>query len=125
MHGKPELANSAASESSSKMSEVVLIARDEIALLAKSIELNENTWISDIGASCHMTNDDTGMYDVKTIIEDIKIGNRKPMRALKVGKVKVEILQRDDMSLEVVLTNCKLLSIPTALDKDFNIGNKG
>ena len=37
-----------------------------------------NTWIADSGASCHMTNSDEDLTDVKMIDEFVKIGNGKP-----------------------------------------------
>ena len=43
-----------------------------------------NTWIADSGASCHMTNSDEDLTDVKMIDEFVKIGNGKEMRATKI-----------------------------------------
>ena len=47
-----------------------------------------NTWIRDSGASCHITNDDTGIYDVTDINESIK-GSSRIVPATKKGKLHV------------------------------------
>ena len=80
-----------------------------------------------------MTNDETGMFEVKTIQDEITIGNGKPLMATKIGKLKLDIIQKDDSSREVTLTGvkyvpqlfCKLFSITKALEKGLNIGNDG
>ena len=51
------------------------------------ISVATNTWIADSGASCHMTNSDEDLTDVKLIDEFVKIGNGKEMRATKIGHV--------------------------------------
>ena len=52
----------------------------------------KNTWIRDLGASCHITNDDTGLYDIINIIESIK-GSSGIMPAMKKGKLQVMVCQ--------------------------------
>ena len=47
----------------------------------------EFTWIADTGASCHMTHDDTGMTEVREIDEEVKIGDRRVLKATKIGKI--------------------------------------
>ena len=106
---------------------------DEIVFGAKEVDFSGNTWIGDSGASCHMTNDDTGMFGTTEIDEIITIGNGKPMRAKKVGSVKFELVQKDGSKRQFVMSNvkfvpeltCKLFSITAALDKSFQIKNKG
>ena len=53
------------------------------------------------------------------------------MKTIKVGKMKVEIIQQDGSTRQITLTNCKyvpelyckLFSVTTALAKGFSIGN--
>ena len=45
-----------------------------------------NSWIGDSGASCHITNDDTGMYDITDIDESIQ-GCSGIMLTTKKGKL--------------------------------------
>ena len=95
--------------------------------------MEEWIWIGDSGASCHMTNDDTGMFEVKTIQDEITIENGKPLMATKIGKFKLNIVQKDCSSRDVPLSGvkcvpqcfCKLFSITKALEKGLNIGNDG
>ena len=46
----------------------------------------ENTWIGDLVGSCHITNDDTGLYDIINIDELIQ-GSSGIMPAMKKGKL--------------------------------------
>ena len=99
----------------------------------KEVEFSSNTWIGDSGASCHMTNDDSGMFETNEIHEEITIGNGKPMIATKVGKIKVDLVQNDGSTHQFTMVNvkyvpelfCKLFSVTVALDKGFQLGNKG
>ena len=52
----------------------------------------KNTWIGDSGASCHITNNDTGLYDVMDINESIQ-GSSGIMPATKKGKLQVKVRQ--------------------------------
>ena len=54
--------------------------------------LTKNTWISDSGASCHITNDEKGMFDVTKINESIQ-GSSSTMSATKKGKLWVTVRQ--------------------------------
>ena len=46
----------------------------------------KNTWIGDSGVSCHITDDDTGLYDITYIDESIQ-GSSSIMPAMKKGKL--------------------------------------
>ena len=52
----------------------------------------KNTWIGDSGASCHITNDEKGMFDVIEIDESIQ-GSSSTMPTTKKGKLRVNLLQ--------------------------------
>ena len=51
-----------------------------------------NTWIGDSGASCHITNNKSGMYDVIDIEESIQ-GSSGIMPATKKDKLQVTVRQ--------------------------------
>ena len=76
---------------------------------------------------------DTGMEEIHYIEEEITIGNGKPMKAMKVGCVMVELIQKDGTTPQFTMENvkyvpelyCKLFCLTTALDKGFQIRNKG
>lgn len=92
-----------------------------------------NIWLGDSGASCHMTNDDSGMFDFKTINDNIKIGNGRMLKATKIGKKKVIIKQMDGQTKAVTLEGVKyvpdlsynLFSITKALISGWHLSNKG
>ena len=73
------------------------------------------------------------MFEIRDIDEDITIGNGKPMKATKVGKLKVETVQKNGSTQQFTMVDvkyvpdlyCKLFSVTAALDKGFQIGNKG
>ena len=67
-------------------SEMCTIDGDTLYLFTK------NTWIGDSGASCHITNGDTGMYDVTDINELIQ-GSSGIMPATKKDKLHLYVQQ--------------------------------
>ena len=52
----------------------------------------KNTWIGDLGSSCHITNDNTGHYDIIDIDELIQASSSL-MPAMKKGKLQVIVCQ--------------------------------
>jgi hypothetical protein len=115
--------------------DVALIATDiniDVANIAKE-EITENTWLGDSAASCHLYNDNEGMFDWKHINAPIKIGNGKALIRTKIGKLRQMIVQKDGTTVDVILTEVQyvpklwvnLFSIGKALKNGFNIGNKG
>ena len=54
----------------------------------------KNTWIGDLGASCHITNDDSGLYAI-TIIDESFQGISGIMPAVKKGRLRVKEGQVD------------------------------
>ena len=50
----------------------------------------KNTWTSDSGASCQITNNENGMYDITEIDESIQ-GSSGIMPAMKKGKLRMTI----------------------------------
>ena len=69
--------------------------------------MEEWIWIGDSGASCHTTHDETGMFEVKSIQDEITIGNGKPLMATKIRKLNLDIMQKDGSSREETLTGVK------------------
>jgi hypothetical protein len=59
-------------------------------------EVDHEIGIGDSGASCHYCNDDEGLYEYKTISEDITVGNGNVMIVKKVGKLRCGVLQKID-----------------------------
>ena len=105
---------------------------DEFGLIGR--QTNHQIFIGDSGASCHMVNSDINMFDTKIINEDITIGNGESVQAVKVGKLKIQILEKDGSTKPIILTNVKyipelgsynLLSITYALSKGFQLSNSG
>jgi hypothetical protein len=106
-------------------------------IVLSSVENNEDfdheIWIGDSGASCNYCNNDEGLYDCKTISEELTVGNGNVMIAKKMGKLKCGVLQKNGEKLIVTLENVKfvpelwvnLFSIGKALKKGFDIGNDG
>ena len=66
-----------------------------------------------------------------TGVSNPNLGNGKPLMTTRIGKLKLDIMQKDGSSREVTLTGgkcvpnlfCKLFSITKALEKGLNIGN--
>ena len=97
----------------------------------KSIDTS-HIWIGDLGASCHMTHNLEGMYDIKDEKFAVTIGNGKPIYAKKIGKWKDVTEQRDGTSsyitsnfiafVPIIFVN--LFSITQALWSGSNLYNK-
>ena len=89
--------------------------------------LSDDTWIGDTGASCHMCTSMRGMYDMRNGSGGIKVGSGKILKILSVGKLKVNVQQKDGTSQVIILNDvnfvpdlyCNLFSITTALDENF------
>jgi len=58
-------------------------------------KIDENTWIPDSGASCHMTNTLEGMTDLKYDCSKIKIGSGKTMVATKIETYEGIVVTKD------------------------------
>ena len=106
----------------------------ETALVTTTFDtFTRNTWLADSGASTHMGNCDKGMINVKYINAPVKIGNAKHLTATKIGDKHLKIIQKDGTMSNYILKNYKyvpelwvnLFSIPQALMRGWNIGNKG
>ncbi len=91
-----------------------------------------NTWVADSGASCHMTNSDLGMMNVKHIDENVKIGNGKSLKATKVGDIVRTVVQTDGSTQDIRMKAkfvpglwVNLFSITRALKQGGTLGNDG
>jgi len=77
-----------------------------------------NTWIAVTSATCHVTNDDSGMYEVTERREKVRLGDGRVIYATKVGKLQVAVGKRT-VTLENVrfipTFPVKLFSIPIVL----------
>jgi hypothetical protein len=63
----------------------------------------DNTWIGDTGSSCHIVNDDTGLYDITPISEVVGGIGGQSIRATKMGRLNVVIKQADGTQVKRVL----------------------
>jgi hypothetical protein len=107
--------------------------KNTINVVGKSKYDIKDLWIGDSGASCHFTNDDTRMYQWKTINKLIGVSDGNVVRATKQGNVRLKVIQKLGYTLVIHLHGCKyipelhhsLFSITTALSRDWAISNKG
>ena len=67
----------------------------------------KNTWIGDSGASCHITNDYTSLFDITNIYESIQ-GSSGSMLVTK-RKLCINIHQVDGIKLVNTLWPCEVL----------------
>ncbi len=66
--------------------------KEEYALIAKTtMNYADEVWFADSGASKHMTNSPTGLFDVVTLSEKIVIGNNQKLTCEAKGKLRVKI----------------------------------
>jgi hypothetical protein len=90
-------------------------------------------WIADSGASCHLTNDDTAMYNCQKVHERICVGDGREILATKQGSILVEVHQCNGTKTLTSIKNCKyvpdlqtnLFSITRAISIGWKLGNSG
>jgi hypothetical protein len=96
-------------------------------------EFNHEIWVGDIVESCHYCNDNEGLYEYKSISEEITVRNGNVMIVKKVGKLRCGILQKNGEKLIVTLENVNfnpefrinLFRIGKSLKNGFNLSNDG
>ena len=99
---------------------------EEFAGVTNSVS---KVWIGDTGSSCHLVTSDKGVIKIKTIDEDIKIGNGSTMSATKMGHLPVTIKQKDETTTKSPLEGvkfvpklwCNLFSIVRVLSKGWDL----
>ena len=62
---------------------------DDLAMMAltKYNQVTKHIWLADSDASSHMCIQDDGMFNVKTILSKVTIGNSKSMVSPKLGDI--------------------------------------
>ncbi len=115
------------------MSQAHSAMNDTVLMTFPSVKMTKKTWIADSGASSHITNDDTRLYDVEDVKELVKIGNGKTVYATKIGKLNVSIALQDGCRVSFTLDKVqyipgfwvKLFSLTAAIARGCTISNKG
>ena len=87
---------------------------------AKARRIDETIWLADTGASCHMTNNDEGMFDCKNISTPIRVGSGKTLMAIKIGKLKRTVVSKNGSSQVIVLQEVKY--VPELWVNLFSVG---
>ena len=64
---------------------------------------NRNIWTGDSGATCHLTNDASGMFDTQDSTSTVTIGDGDKMKVMLTGKKKMTILQKNGDTQEVTI----------------------
>ena len=85
-------------------------ASNTLALHAvKGGTVRRNLWLADSSASSHMTNDESGLFNVKLIESKITIGDGKYLRAEKIGSLKLAYII-NKATTTITLKNVKYAS---------------
>ena len=72
-------------------------------------KIDENIWIADSGASCHMTNSLEGMTDLRDYYAKIKIGSEKTMLSTKKGTYEGMVVSKDNKKTMIQLKNVRFV----------------
>jgi len=108
-------------------------ATQETALMAMTMKaVSETTWIADSGATCHITNDLTGLYDIGHVETLVTLGDGTTVTAMMNAKLKLK-MEGPEGPTTVTLYDVKyipefmlkLFSLSCAMKKGANIQNKG
>jgi len=79
-----------------------------MGLEATTKKITNKTWIADSGATCHITNEKTGLYDTESIYELVTIGDGKTVHTLLNGKLDVKV-ESDDGPMTATLNDVKFI----------------
>ena len=85
--------------------------------------MDDELWLGDTGASCHMTNNLKGMSNLEKISTGIVFGNGQRLKAVYVGDKRGTVVQKDGTKKSILMKNvkyvpemyCNLFSISAAL----------
>ena len=105
------------------------VAQNEEMMALSGIKSNPSStmWIGDTGASCHMSNNDVGLFETRKGSGGIKVGSGKILKIEKVGKLRAKVFSKQGADQIIVLKDvhyvpelyCNLFSITKALDEGF------
>ena len=70
-------------------------------MLKKYNKLDENTWLCDSGATCHLMNDPTGVYNIIEINETAIIGDGNGLKIMKKGQFDIKVKQNDGSTCDL------------------------
>ena len=111
---------------SSMSNDTVLMASEVInkPITRKVNKYTPDIWIADTGASCHITNNDTGMFDVQILKDDcITVADDHDIRAVKIGKLQVMAMQEDGIKRNIYFGKSEVCSRISCETIQFNIHN--
>jgi hypothetical protein len=106
-------------KSERKEIEVALV---EYSYFIENKPTNNNLWVGDSGASCHMTCSLEGMKNIRKINSPIQVGTGDAVECTKVGDKSVCIVQEDGAVKDIVLKECKY--VPDLFTNLFSIDRK-
>eukprot|EP00977_Amphora_coffeiformis_P026793 scaffold30330_cov127-Amphora_coffeaeformis.AAC.1 len=88
------------------------VIETEASMLSKpmSTSIGRDIWIADTGATCHMTNQIEGLYDIKPVKREIRLGDKSTVIATQQGRLKIIVHQTNRKEKEAELKN--LLYVP-------------
>ena len=86
---------------------MICVTKEEVETLMSttmgSSRFTANTFIADSGATCHMRNSTSGMYDLEDHIQEITVGNGDITLSKYRGKFRGTIIQQDGGYMDIVL----------------------
>jgi hypothetical protein len=70
---------------------------------------DQNLWVGDTGATCHMVCDDSKLFDFESVNDEVVVGDRRPLRVAKIGKLKVHFANSSGESSEFIMDKVKFV----------------
>jgi hypothetical protein len=74
--------------------------------VSDNIYMEKYLWLRDSGASCHVANNNAGMFDCSRIHSYLKIGHGKYMYSSRIDKQKVMIVRVNGSTLDLIFCDC-------------------
>jgi Zinc knuckle len=70
---------------------------------------NRNLWVGDTGAKCHMVCDDSNLFNYESVHDEVVVGDGRPLRVTKIGKLKVNFANSSGKSSDFIMEKVKFV----------------
>jgi len=115
-----------------RKTETANATQETVLMVMTTKAVSETTWIADSGATCHITNDPTGLYDIEHMETLVTLWDGTTVTTMMNAKLKLK-MEGLEGPMTVTLYDVKyipefmlkLSSLSCAMKKGANIQNEG
>jgi Zinc knuckle len=94
---------------------------------------DRNLWVGDTGATYHMVCDDSKLFDFELVNDEVVVGDGRPLKVTKIGKLKVNFSNSSGEPSELIMDKVKfvpslrikLFSLVVGIKKGWKLESEG